>query len=174
MADQNDILKSARDIVSNMEDLVSDIENLDEHEHDTWQCSDCESMVDEQLQDKIGDLDVNDLMDANYNLWQEIGEEAVGEYRERTEAVTLALDELAHRVLGLYSTVESTDVDTVAMAIDYITEIVYGVREERKPVPEEDIIEIALNTGNDAPQDSLTLNNNKCSCGVDHSVSNYE
>lgn len=174
MADQNDILKSARDIVTNMEDLVSDIENLDEHEHDAWRCVDCESMVDEAFADRAQHLDANELMDYNYGLWQDIGEEAVGEYKERTEAVRLAVDELSQRVLGLYSTLEDTDVDTVAMAIEFITEVVYGVREERKPVPEEDIIEIALNTGNDAPQDSLTLNNNKCSCGVDHSVSNYE
>jgi hypothetical protein len=174
MTDQNELLRSAQNIVSNMEDLVNDIENLDEHNHDAWDCTDCESMIDEAVQEKVGELDVNDLMDANYSLWQDIGEEAVGEYKERTESVSLALDELSHRVLGLYSTLESTDVDTVAMAIDYITEIVYGVREDRKPVvPEEDIIEVALSTGDDAPKDSLTLNNTKCSCGVDHSVSNY-
>ena len=173
MSDQNDILKSARDIVSNMEDLVSDMENLEEHEHDTWQCSDCESMVDEAFAEKVSDLDVNELMDHNYNLWQEVGEEAVQEYKDRTETVSLALDELAQRVLGLYSTVESTDADDVIEAINFITEKVYGVREERKPVPEEDIIEIAINIGEDAPKDSLTLDNKKCSCGIDHSVTNY-
>jgi hypothetical protein len=174
MADQNDILRSAQNIVSNMEDLVSDIENLDEHNHDAWDCTECESMIDEAVQEKVGELDVNDLMDANYSLWQDVGEEAVVEYKERTGEVSAALDELVQRVVGLYSTLENTDVDDVTEAINYITEKVYGVREEYKPVvPQEDIVEITLNVGDDAPKDSLTLNNNKCSCGVDHSVTNY-
>ena len=175
MADQNDILRSAQNIMSNMEDLVSDIENLDEHNHDVWDCTECESMVDEAVQEKVGELDVNDLMDANYSLWQDVGEEAVVEYKERTEEVSAAIDELVQRVVGLYSTVENTDVDDVTEAINYITEKVYGVREEYKPVvPQEDIIEIALRTGDDAPKDGLTLNNVKCSCGVDHSATNYD
>lgn len=182
MADNNDILKSAKDIVSNMEDLVNDIANLDEHEHDAdhcrdcqtireeadenhdhdvWNCSNCEELVDTAFTEKIENLDVNDLMDHNYSLWQDVGEEAVNEYKERTESVSLALDELSQRVLGLYSTLEDTDVHTVGMAIDYITEIVYGVRETPKP----DIIEeVTINL----PSDS-----SKCPCGADHSVADY-
>jgi hypothetical protein len=195
MSNQNEVLKSAKDIVSNMEDLVNDIANLDEHEHDenecsdcetvyesgkenhdhdVWDCADCESMLDESVSDRISNLDVNDLMDQNYDLWQTVGEEAVVEYQERTGEVSAALDELVQRVLGLYSTLENTDVDDVTEAINYITEKVYGVREEYKPiVPQEDIIEIALNIGADAPKDSLTLDNKKCSCGIDHSATNY-
>jgi hypothetical protein len=174
MSDQNEILRSAQNIVSNMEDLVNDIENLDEHNHDAWDCTECESMIDEAVQEKVGDLDVNDLMDANYSLWQDVGEEAVVEYKERTEEVSNALDELVQRVLGLYSTLENTDVSDVTEAINYITEKVYGVREEYKPVvPQEDIIEIALNISADAPKDLLTLDNKKCSCGIDHSATNY-
>ena len=174
MSDQNEILRSAQNIMSNMEDLVNDIENLDEHNHDVWDCTECESMVDEAVQEKVGELDVNDLMDANYSLWQDVGEEAVQEYKDRTERVSTALDELVQRVLGLYSTVESTDVDDVTEAINYITEKVYGVREEVKPiVPQEDIIEIALNVGTDAPKDALTIDNKKCSCGIDHSATDY-
>ena len=178
-----------------MEDLVNDIASLDEHEHDenecndcqtvyesgqenhehdSWNCSDCESMVDEAVQGKVGELDVNELMDANYSLWQEVGEEAVQEYKDRTEQVGSALDELVQRVLGLYSALESTDVDDVTEAINYITEKVYGVREEYKPVvPEEDIIEVALRIGDDAPKDSLTLDGSKCSCGADHTLADY-
>jgi hypothetical protein len=179
MADQNDILRSAQNIMSNMEDLVSDIENLDEHNHDAWDCTECESMIDEAVQEKVGELDVNDLMDANYSLWQDVGEEAVVEYKERTEEVSNALDELVQRVLGLYSTLENTDVSDVTEAINYITEKVYGVRDQYKQeynvvTPQEDIIEIALRTGDDAPKDALTLNNVKCSCGVDHSAANYD
>ncbi len=195
MTDHNDILRSARDIATNMDDLISDIENLEEHEHDadacrdcqtireeadenhshdTWACSGCEELADEQFGERVGELDADGLMDHNYSLWQDIGEEAVAEYQNRTGEVIAALDELAQRVLGLYSTVDSTDVDDVTEAINYITEKVYGVREERKPIPQEDIVEIALNIGDDAPKDSLTLNNAKCSCGVDHSLANYE
>lgn len=182
MSSTNEILQSAKDIALNMKELVNDIESLDEHEHDadecrdcqtireeadenhdhdTWNCSNCESMVDEQVQDRVGSLDPNDLMDMNWDLWQTVGEEAVSEYKERTESVSLALDELSQRVLGLYSTLEDTDVDTVGMAIDYITEIVYGVRETPKP----DIIEeVTINL----PSDS-----SKCLCGADHSVVDY-
>jgi hypothetical protein len=178
MADQNDILRSAQNIVSNMEDLVNDIENLDEHNHDAWDCTECESMIDEAVQEKVGELDVNDLMDANYSLWQDIGEEAVGEYKERTEEVSAAIDELVQRVVGLYSTVENTDVNDVTEAINYITEKVYGVRDQYRQeynvvAPQEDIVEITLNVGDDAPKDSLTLDNKKCSCGIDHSATNY-
>ena len=174
MSDQNEILRSAQNIMSNMEDLVNDIENLDEHNHDAWDCTECESMIDEAVQEKVGELDVNELMDANYSLWQDVGEEAVQEYKDRTEQVSTALDELVQRVLGLYSTLESTEVSDVNDAIVFVTERVYGVREEvKQPVPEEDIIEIALNIGADAPKDSLTLDNKKCSCGIDHSVTNY-
>ncbi len=162
MADQNEILRSAQNIVTNMEELVNDIENLDEHNHDAWDCTECESMIDEAVQEKVGELDVNDLMDANYSLWQDVGEEAVVEYKERTGEVSAALDELVQRVLGLYSTVENTDVNDVTEAINYITEKVYGVREE----PKRDIIEeITV---------ELPSENNKCSCGVDHSLVNYD
>ena len=195
MSNNNEVLKSAKDIVVQMEDLVNDIANLDEHEHDAdecrdcqtireeadenhdhdvWNCSNCEELVDTAFSEKVDNLDVNDLMDYNYNLWQTVGEEAVVEYQQRTGEVISALDELVQRVLGLYSTVESTDVDDVTEAINYITDKVYGVREEVKPiVPQEDIIEIALNIGNDAPKDSLTLDNKKCSCGIDHSATDY-
>jgi hypothetical protein len=144
-----------------MEELVSDIENLDEHNHDVWDCTECESMVDEAVQEKVGELDVNDLMDANYSLWQDVGEEAVVEYKERTGEVLGALDELVQRVLGLYSTVESTDVDDVTEAINYITEKVYGVRETPKP----DFIE-QITT-------ELPSVTTKCACGSDHSLVDY-
>lgn len=187
MSNTNDLTKSAQDIVVQMEDLINDIASLDEHEHDAddcrdcqtireeadenhehdaWNCASCESMLDESVSDKIGSLDVNDLMDQNYDLWQTVGEEAVVEYQERTGEVISALDELVQRVLGLYSTVESTDVDDVTEAINYITDKVYGVREEPKP----DIIEEILNDGVtiDLPSDS-----SKCPCGSDHSIANY-
>jgi len=187
MSNNEEVLKSAKDIVSNMEDLVNDIANLDEHEHDAddcrdcqtireeadenhdhdvWNCSNCEELVDTATSERIENLDVNDLMDQNYDLWQTVGEEAVVEYQERTGEVISALDELVQRVLGLYSTVESTDVDDVTEAINYITDKVYGVREEPKP----DLIEEILNDGVtiDLPSDS-----SKCPCGADHSVVDY-
>jgi hypothetical protein len=161
MSSKNEVLKSAQDIVSNMEDLVNDIDSLDEHDHDVWACTDCESMVDEATQERIGELDVNDLMDANYGLWQDIGEEAVNEYKERTEEVSLALEELSVRVAGLFTTLEETDVDNVIEAINLITQKVYGVREEYSPiVPEEDIVETAISSS-------------KCSCGADHTLVDY-
>lgn len=161
MSDQNDILRSAQNIVTNMEELVSDIENLDEHNHDVWDCTECESMVDEAVQEKVGELDVNDLMDSNYSLWQDIGEEAVGEYKERTESTITAVSALAELVNGLYTAVESTDTEDVAEAITFLIEKVYGVRETPKP----DIIE-EITT-------ELPSVNTKCSCGADHSIVDY-
>jgi hypothetical protein len=144
-----------------MEELVSDIENLDEHNHDVWDCTECESMVDEAVQEKVGELDVNDLMDSNYSLWQDIGEEAVGEYKERTESTITAVSALAELVNGLYTAVESTDTEDVAEAITFLIEKVYGVRETPKP----DIIE-EITT-------ELPSVNTKCSCGADHSIVDY-
>jgi hypothetical protein len=182
MSSKNEVLRSAKDLVINMEDLVNDIDSLDEHEHDenecndcqtvyesgqenhehdSWGCSDCESMVDEQLSDKIGSLDVNDLMDQNYDLWQTVGEEAVGEYQERTGSTITAITELAHLVNGLYDTLETTDNDDVLAAITFLIEKVYGVREEPKP----DIIEEILTQ----PASEVA----KCSCGADHTLVNY-
>jgi hypothetical protein len=179
-----DIRNSVKNLQVNVGELLNDVDDFEEHEHDvdtcsdcetirdegreshdhdTWGCSDCEEMAEEHTRQQIADLDADGLMDGNWNLWQDVGEEAVREYQSRTEEVRIAIDELAQRVLGLYSTLEDTDAETVAMAIEYVTEIVYGVREDRS----------TLNTSDDAPKDSLTLNNTKCSCGVDHSVSNY-
>jgi ribosomal protein L37AE/L43A len=182
MSNTNEVLKSAKDIVSNMEDLVNDIANLDEHEHDenecndcetvyesgkenhdhdVWNCSDCESMLDESVSDKISTLDVNDLMDQNYDLWQTVGEEAVQEFQERTGGTVVAITELARLVNELYDTVDSTDLDDVNDAIVFLTNQVYGVRETPKP----DIIEeVTINL----PSDS-----SKCPCGADHSVVDY-
>lgn len=174
MTDQNDILRSARDIASNVDDLINDIENLEEHDHDVDFCRDCQKISEEADENHshdmdcagceqiIRDVDSDTLMDYNYYLWQDIGEEAVREYQERTGEVTAALDELVQRVLGLYSTVDSTDVDDVTEAINYITEKVYGVREEPKP----DIVEQVTV--------ELPSVEAKCSCGVDHSVTNYD
>lgn len=137
-------------------------EEADEnHDHDAWRCTGCESMLDETVSEKIGELDVNDLMDQNYDLWQTVGEEAVSEYQERTGSMITAITELAHLVNGLYDTLETTDDDDVLAAITFLIEKVYGVREEPKP----DIIEEIV-----AEAPSVTT---KCSCGADHSIANY-
>ena len=182
MSNNEEVLKSAKDIVSNMEDLVNDIANLDEHEHDAddcrdcqtireeadenhdhdvWNCSNCEELVDTAFSEKVDNLDVNDLMDYNYNLWQTVGEEAVVEYQERTGSTIKAISELARLVNELYDSVESTDDDDVASAITFLIENVYGVREEPKP----DIIE-EITT-------ELPSVTTKCSCGADHSIVDY-
>lgn len=162
MTDKNDLIQSVKNLSVNVDDLLNDVQDLeDEHQHGTWECGDCEELVDEEFSNKVKDMDVNDLMDMNYDLWMEVGQIALDEHAKQHFKTTIAIQELAELVNGLHDVVELTDTQDVVNAITLILETLYGANLK---ADEPDLIEEALKVDT----------NNKCSCGVDHSLSNYE
>lgn len=158
MTNKADILQGAKNLSTNLDDLINDIDDLeDEHEHSTWSCGECENMVDEEINDKVSNFDVSDLMDMNYSLWSEIGEEAVNEYKERTEDTLVAIQTLANLVNELYDVAETTDTQDVVNAITLLLEGAYGANLK---ADEPDLIQTILQ-----PLDEqLDGRNGSCDC----------
>jgi hypothetical protein len=147
MSDVHEVLASAKNIASNMDDLIQDIVNLDEHEHssndctecevvydegkenhehDAWGCSDCEEIGADKAQEAISNLDESDLIDNNWELYNQIQSEAVDTYELDARKQRESYKELVMLIAEMSDTVHDIDIDNLTIIIKEVQKRFYG------------------------------------------------
>ena len=177
MSNVHEVLASAKNIASNMDDLIQDIVNLDEHEHsqndctecevvydegkenhehDAWGCSDCEEIGADKAQEAISNLTESDLIDNNWELYNQIQSEAIDTYESDARKQKASYKELVMLIAEMSDIVYDMSIEDLATTIKEVQKRFYGhdsdvVVEEDKTT---DIIEELTKTDNPEPRSS--------------------